>query len=110
MRWSGTRGKRGFVAEAIFARLVCSERLCEAVGEFAGRPRVQVALCSGDARVSHGGFHGGEVDAAGDKQGAICVPQVVKAQLSQTDRVAGSLDAATQGRSVNASPEAISEH
>lgn len=57
---------------------------------------MQVALRGGDVRVAHGRPHAREVDAAGDEERAVGVPQVVEAQRFEAGSISGTLEAASQ--------------
>lgn len=70
---------------------------------------MEVAFGGGQAGVAHGGFDGGEVDAAGDQERAVAVAQVMEAPGAQVGGSAGAAAAAPEGGAVDAASEAVDE-
>src|SRR5207248_3944722 len=86
------------------------ERAAEAVGELAGRPLVQVTLGGGEPRVAHRRLHARQIDAAGNEQRAVGMPEVVEPQALKVGRVSSTLEATAKRGRVEPPPEAVGEH
>src|SRR5450755_3569105 len=70
----------------------------EAIGELAGRTRMEVALGGRDVRVAHRCLYAWQVDAAGDKERAVRVSEVVEPKRLEAGSVSCALEAAPQRR------------
>src|SRR5450755_3654429 len=82
----------------------------EAIGELAGRTRMEVALGGRGVRVAHRCLYAWQVDAAGDKERAVRVSEVVEPKRLEAGSVSCALEAAPQRRRVESPPEPACEH
>src|SRR5947209_7740467 len=60
--------------------------------------------------MAHGRFHARQIDAAGDEQRSVRMPQIVEPHRLKSGGVTGALETTAEGRGIQTTAEAISEH